>query len=119
MAFAVLSAILLIQQSTRFAEVLGETEAPLRLALDVLINLLPGVLIFSIPVAVLVGTATGVSQMGHDSELTAMGAAGLGSFRLIAPALFLGCLLSALTLYVAFYVAPSASQNLRDIALQA
>lgn len=119
MAFAVLSAILLIQQSTRFAEVLGETEAPLRLALDVLINLLPSVLIFSIPVAVLVGTATGFSQMGHDSELTAMGAAGLGSFRLIAPALLLGCLLSALTLYVAFYVAPSASQNLRDIALQA
>lgn len=119
MAFAVLSAILLIQQSTRFAEVLGEAEAPLQLALDVLVNLLPGVLIFSIPVAVLVGTATGFGQMGHDSELTAMGAAGVGSLRLIAPAFFLGCALSALTLYVAFDVAPSASQNLRGIALQA
>lgn len=119
MAFAVLSAILLIQQSTRFAEVLGETEAPLQLALDVLLNLLPGVLIFSIPVAVLVGTATGFGQMGHDSELTAMGAAGVGSLRLIAPAFFLGCVLSALTLYVAFSVAPAASQNLRDIALKA
>jgi LPS export ABC transporter permease LptG len=119
MAFAVLSAILLIQQSARFAEVLGETEAPLQLAVDVLLNLLPGVLIFSIPVAVLVGTATGFGQMGHDSELTAMGAAGVGSLRLIAPAFFLGCALSALTLYVAFGVAPAASQNLRAVALKA
>ncbi len=119
MAFAVLSAILLIQQSSRFAEVLGETEAPLRLALEVLFNLLPGVLVFSIPVAVLVGTSTGFGQMGHDSELTAMGAAGLGSLRLIAPAFSLGCVLSALTLYVAFGMAPAASRNLRGIALQA
>jgi LPS export ABC transporter permease LptG len=119
MAAAVLSIILLIQQSTRFAEILGSTVAPLRLALEVSINLLPGVLMFSIPVAVLVGIATGFSQMGHDSELTAMGAAGIGNLRAIAPALLLGCLLSFLTLYIAFRVGPLASQNLRDIALQA
>ena len=72
LALAVLSVILLIQQSTKFAEVLGSSEAPLRLALDVSFNLLPGILMFTLPMSVLVGTATGFSRMAHDSELTAL-----------------------------------------------
>lgn len=119
MALAVLSAILLIQQSARFADILGPSEAPLRLALEVTASLLPSVLVFSIPASVLIGTATGFSQMGQDSELTAMGAAGIGNSRLVLPPLFLGCLSSLLTLYLAFGVAPASARNLRDMALQA
>jgi LPS export ABC transporter permease LptG len=119
LALTILSAILLIQQTAKFAEVLGSTEAPLNLTLQVAANLLPSILIFTLPTSVLVGTATGFGQLGHDSELVAMRAAGVGTFRIIAPLLFLGAFLSALTFYVAFAVAPSSAQNLRDIALQA
>jgi LPS export ABC transporter permease LptG len=119
LGLAVLSAILLIQQTAKFAEVLGSSETPLHLTLKVAANLLPSILIFTLPAAVLVGTATGFGQMGHDSELVAMRAAGLGTFRIIAPLLLLGTVLSALTLYVAFKVAPDSAQNLRDVALEA
>jgi LPS export ABC transporter permease LptG len=119
LALAVLSAILLIQQTTKFAEVLGSSETPLNLTLQVAANLLPGILVFTLPTSVLVGISTGFGQMGHDSELTAIRAAGVGTLRIIAPLLFLGALLSAPTLFVAFRVAPLSSQNLRDIGLQA
>ena len=119
LALTILSAILLIQQTAKFAEVLGSTETPFYLTIQVAANLLPSILIFTLPTSVLVGTATGFGQLGHDSELVAMRAAGVGTFRIVAPLLFLGTLLSALTFYVAFAVAPSSSQNLRDIALQA
>jgi LPS export ABC transporter permease LptG len=119
LALTILSAILLIQQTAKFAEVLGATETPLHLTIQVAASLLPSILIFTLPTSVLVGTATGFGQLGHDSELVAMRAAGLGTFRIIAPLLFLGVLLSALTFYVAFVVAPVSAQNLRDIALQA
>ena len=119
LALTILSAILLIQQTARFAEVLGSTETPLYLTIQVAANLLPSILIFTLPTSVLVGTATGFGQLGHDSELVAMRAAGVGTFRIITPLLFLGTLLSALTFYVAFAVAPGSAQNLRDIALQA
>jgi LPS export ABC transporter permease LptG len=119
LSLTILSAILLIQQTAKFAEVLGSTETPLHLAIQVAANLLPSILIFTLPTSVLVGTATGFGQLGHDSELVAMRAAGIGTFRIIAPLLFLGALLSALTFYVAFAVAPGSAQNLRDIALQA
>src|SRR5215210_3327743 len=119
LALTILSAILLIQQTAKFAEILGSTETPFNLTLQVAANLLPSILIFTLPTSVLVGTATGFGQLGHDSELIAMRAAGVGTYRIIAPLMFLGALLSALTFYVAFEVAPASAQNLRDIGLQA
>lgn len=119
LSLTILSAILLIQQTGKFGEVLGSSETPLYLTLQVAANLLPSILIFTLPTSVLVGTATGFGQLGHDSELIAMRAAGMGTLRIIAPLLFLGALLSALTFHVAFNVAPYAAQNLRDIGLQA
>src|SRR5687768_8228261 len=120
LSLTILTAILSIQQTAKFAEVLDSaTETPLHLTLQVAANLLPSILIFTLPTSVLVGTATGFGQLGHDSELVAMRAAGVGTFRIIAPLLFLGALLSALTFYVAFAAAPVSAQNIRDIALQA
>lgn len=118
LALLVLSAILLIQQTTKFAEVLGSSSAPLRLAAEVTLNLLPNILIFTLPMSVLVGVATGFGQLGHDSELTAIQAAGVGTSRVILPTLLLGLLFSLLTFYVGFWVAPAAAKNLRDIGLQ-
>ena len=119
LSLTILSAILLIQQTARFAEVLGSTETPMHLTLQVALNILPSILIFTLPTSVLVGTATGFGQLGQDSELVAIRAAGVGTFRIIAPLMFLGLLLSLLNFYVAFGVSPTSAQNLRDIGLQA
>ena len=119
LSLTILSAILLIQQTAKFAEVLDSTETPLHLTLQVAANILPSILIFTLPTSVLVGTATGFGQLGQDSELVAIRAAGVGTFRIIAPLMFLGALLSLFNFYVAFAVSPVSAQNLRDIGLQA
>jgi LPS export ABC transporter permease LptG len=119
LSLTILSAILLIQQTAKFAEVLDSTEAPLHLTLQVAANILPSILIFTLPTSVLVGTATGFGQLGQDSELVAIRAAGVGTLRIIAPLMFLGAILSFLNFYVAFGVSPASAQNLRDIGLQA
>src|ERR1044072_8452437 len=118
LALLVLSAILLIQQTTKFAEVLGSSSAPMRLAAQVTFNLLPNILVFTLPMSVLVGVATGFGQLGHDSELTAIQAAGVGTYRVILPPFLLGILFTLLTLYVGFWGARAAAKNLRDIGLQ-
>ncbi|MDT5268590.1 MAG: hypothetical protein QOH49_776 [Acidobacteriota bacterium] len=119
LSLTILSAILLIQQTARFAEVLDSTETPMHLTLQVAVNILPSILIFTLPTSVLVGTATGFGQLGQDSELVAIRAAGVGTLRIITPLLFLGALLSLFNFYVAFVVSPNSAQNLRDIGLQA
>lgn len=115
----ILSTIILIQQTARFADILGSSGAPLDLTFEVALNLLPNILIFTLPMATLAGVATGFSRMGHDSELVAMRAAGVGTIRIILPMLFLGILISLLTFQVSFQVAPASARALRDIGLRA
>src|SRR5919205_1634642 len=94
LSLTILSAILLIQQTAKFAEVLDSTDAPMHLTLQVAANILPSILIFTLPTSVLVGTATGFGQLGQDSELVAIRAAGVGTLRILAPLLLLAALLS-------------------------
>ncbi len=119
LAWLLLTVVLLAQQATRFAEILGSTRTPLDLTADVLLGLLPNITLFTLPMAVLVGTATGFGRLGSDSELVAMKAAGVGQVRIVAPVLLLGLLASALTLYNGLQLAPGAARLLRHTALRA
>lgn len=119
LALLLLTTILLAQQATRFAEILGGTRAPLTLAGRVLLGLLPNILLFTLPMAVLAGTATGFSRMGSDSELTALKAAGVGNLRIIAPVLGLGLIAAVGTLYDGLILAPEAARQLRQTAVRA
>jgi LPS export ABC transporter permease LptF/LPS export ABC transporter permease LptG len=119
LALVVLSFILLAQQFSRFAEILEGGSGGLALILVLAVNLVPNVLVFTLPMAMLVGTATGFCRMGSESELTAMRAAGAGNLRIITPVIILGLLISILGLYVSFVVAPASVHALRDAALGA
>jgi LPS export ABC transporter permease LptG/LPS export ABC transporter permease LptF len=119
LSLLILTAVLLTQQAARYAEVLGAADASTGMALEVVFNLLPNILIFSLPMSVLTGTATGFSRLGSDSELVAVRAAGVGTWRVLLPALVYGAALCAATLYVGFVWAPAAARNLTDVALRA
>jgi LPS export ABC transporter permease LptF/LPS export ABC transporter permease LptG len=119
LSLLILTAVLLTQQAAKFAEVLGAADVSVRFVSEVIFNLLPNILIFSLPMSVLMGTATGFSRLASDSELVAIRAAGVGTWRILSPALLLGVLLCVLTLYTGFVWAPSAARNLKEIALGA
>jgi LPS export ABC transporter permease LptG len=119
LAVLILTVSLLAQQTTRFAEVLGSTRAPFSLAFELFVQLLPNVLVFTLPMAMLIGTATGFSRLSSDSELVSMRAAGVGTWRIVAPVLLKGLVLSALTFLIGFEVAPASARNLRSVALNA
>lgn len=119
LALVIVTVLLLIQQATKLTEVLGSSNASLLLVSGILLNLLPNVLVFALPMATLVGTATGFSRMGYDSELVSMRAGGVGTLRIVAPALLFGLCVSAVALFTGFRLAPSSAQNLRETALRA
>jgi lipopolysaccharide export system permease protein len=118
LALLMLTAILLAQQSSRLAEVLVYTDLPVSLVGGIGAALLPGVLVFSIPLATLAGIIIGFSRMGSDSEMVAMRAAGVGSWTMIWPALVVGLVFSAGTTYLHLKEAPRAARDLERIALQ-
>src|ERR1700676_4854313 len=60
------------------------TGAPSEMAL-LFVSAFPGILSFSLPIAVLVGVLIGLGRMSADSELIAMNALGMASRRLLVP----------------------------------
>ena len=118
LALLMLTAILLAQQASRLAEVLVYTDLPVSIVGGIGAALLPGVLVFSIPLATLAGIIIGFSRMGSDSEIVAMRAAGVGSWTMIWPALVVGLVLSAGTSYLHLKEAPRAARDIERIALQ-
>ncbi|HEY9284616.1 MAG TPA: LptF/LptG family permease [Pyrinomonadaceae bacterium] len=114
LAWLVLTGILLTQQVGKFTDLLGAANAPLRASLDVAAGIVPNISIFTIPMAMLIGTAAAFGRMGGDSEIVALRAAGVGTWRIVSPVLALGVLLSLLTLFNGFEVAPAAMRSMRQ-----
>lgn len=113
-----LTAVLLAQQAARLAELVIYADLPFSLLGSIGAALLPGVLVFSIPLATLAGIIVGFSRMGSDSEIVAMRAAGVGSWTMIWPALLIGLLFTGATTYLHVKEAPEAARDLERIALQ-
>lgn len=119
MALLLLTAILLAQQSGRLAEILVVARLPTELLAEFSLSLIPNVLVFALPTAMLVGTLVGLSRMGTDSELVALRAAGIGTWQMLWPVLMLGGLLTVAALWVNLYAAPEAARNLRRASIRA
>jgi LPS export ABC transporter permease LptG/LPS export ABC transporter permease LptF len=114
-----LSAVLFAQQVSRLAEVLLYTDLPFSVVGNIALTLLPGILTFTIPLATLAGILIGFSRMGSDSEIVAMRSAGVGTWTMLWPALLIGLLLTASTLYIQLEEVPQAARDLEKVALEA
>jgi LPS export ABC transporter permease LptF/LPS export ABC transporter permease LptG len=113
-----LTAILFAQQTGRYFEIVFHGVMPSSFVWGLALALLPTVLVFTIPMAVLSGTIIGLGRMGSDSELVAMRAAGVSTWRMIWPALALGLLATAATAELNLKEAPRAQQQLKSVAIR-
>jgi len=118
LSLLLLTAILLTQQAGRFTELALSADLPISLAAEITVALLPSVLVLTLPVAVLAGIMIGYSRMGSDSEIVAMRAAGVGTWGLLWPVLFIGLLATCATTFLQMKEAPQAARDLRRTALQ-
>ncbi|MFN2453889.1 MAG: LptF/LptG family permease [Pyrinomonadaceae bacterium] len=119
LALALLTTILFAQQSGRFAELLLAARVPAVLTGQLALAIVPNALVFTLPMATLAGIMVGFSRLGGDSELIAMRAAGIGTWRLLHPVLAFGLLVTAIAFYINLEVAPDSARALRRTLTQA
>jgi LPS export ABC transporter permease LptF/LPS export ABC transporter permease LptG len=118
LSLVLLTAILFTQQTGRFAELALYADLPFSLAAEIATALLPGVLILTLPIAVLAGIVIGFARMGSDSEIIAIRAAGVGTWSLLWPVLVIGLLATGATTFLHLKEAPQAARDLRQAALR-
>jgi LPS export ABC transporter permease LptF/LPS export ABC transporter permease LptG len=97
--------VLLMNQILILAELLIDKGVPAGLAARLFVLLVPALLAFAVPMAVLAGILGGLARLSTDSEIIAFRTLGIGSRRLARPLLLFGIcgwlVTSALTLVLA------------------
>ncbi len=117
-SWLLLSVILFVQQASRYSEIFFSANIPKSLVWQITFALVPNVIAFTCPMAVLVGVIIGLSRMLGDSELIAIRSAGVGNVQITLPVVALGILLSLFTFSINLYGVPFAARIVRRVALQ-
>ena len=101
--------VLLMNQVLLLAEIFIDKGVPAVQALRILGLLIPSILAFALPMAVLMGILGGLARLAADSEVVAFHSLGIGSRRLARPILFFGLCGWLLTSPLALSIAPRAN----------
>ncbi len=102
----VYSFVLLMNQLLVFPELFIARGIPLLTTLKLLGYLLPAILAFTVPMAVLMGVLAGLSRLSSDAEVTAFKTLGIGHLRILRPLLVFGFAGWLLTSALAVWLAP-------------
>ena len=105
MAMGVLAFIMLSVHFFRAFELLSKG-ASIGMMFRMIGMLMPDVLRYAMPLAMLVATVLVFSRMSADDEITALRASGISLWQIVAPGLVLAILLCALGLWLGFWVSP-------------
>ncbi len=117
-SWLLLSVILFVQQASRYSDIFFSAQIPKNLVWQLTLALIPNVIAFTCPMAVLVGVIIGLSRMQGDSELIAVRSRGVGKFQIAIPVIVLRAVLSLFTFLINLYGVPFAAQIVRKAALQ-
>jgi len=117
-AWLLLSVILFVQQASRFSDIFFNVNIPAAMMWQLSVALVPNVIAFTCPMAMLVGAVIGLAKMQTDSELVAIRAAGVGNLQITIPIAILGVLLSTFAFIVNLKGVPLAAVLVRKVALE-
>ncbi len=118
LALLVLTAIIFAHEASRFSELLviaSRNGLPMDALVRVMSALLPGILVFTLPISLLVGTLVGLGRLSGDSEIVALGASGVSRTRMLRPVILIATVIAGVMLYGTFNVLPRSFQNLTDL----
>ena len=101
--------VLLMNQILQLSEIFITRGVSFKAVVEIFVYLIPAILAFTVPMAVLMGILAGLSRLSSDSEIIALKTLGISYKRLLRPVLlfsFVGCLVTA---YLTLYLAPRSN----------
>lgn len=104
--------VLLMNQILQLSEIFVTKGVPLKDVMEILVDIIPSVLAFTIPMAVLMGTLGGLSRLSSDSEIMAFKTLGVSYYKILEPVMIFSILGWLLTSYFALYLAPHSNFKL-------
>lgn len=118
LTFVLLTTIIFAQEAKRFSELLvvySRNGLPMQALSHLLTALIPGIVVFTLPISLLIGVLVGMGRLSGDSEIVAMSASGISRLQVLKPVIALSLAVAGAMVYLTFYMLPGAIHNLKDL----
>lgn len=113
LSMAALLLVLFLQKSFRLADLIVSKGATVLSTIEVLAFVLPGFLVITIPMSLIVASLTTFARLSADSEITAMKASRISLYNMIRPVFFFALLAFAVTAFTSLILVPGANSALK------
>lgn len=117
-SLTVLTFVIFVRELGRLSELFITRNASLAVIAWIAGTIVPGILVFSLPLSFLIGTLIGMSGLSAESQITALRACGVPLRRLILPIIGLAVVVCLLTSFLSLYVLPRSSDMLSSLKYQ-
>jgi len=104
--------IFIIRPLGQLVEILVRHDLPVGEVATLFLLPIPGILVLTIPIAVLVGTLIGLSRMAADGEVIAARALGIGVSTFARPVMAFALVGWGVTLWMSLFLGPQATRKL-------
>lgn len=119
LSLSILTATALLSKSVKLIELVATHGMGASFIFMFMVSVVPSFLIYTMPIAFLIGVLVAFTRLSSDSEITAMKASGLGLFTLARPVLFLALVVYAATLAVTLYLFPWGNLGIKKLLFDA
>gem|GEM_PF-1245128 len=113
LSFIILTTLVFVQQVSKYSNIILSFQTSFQTTLRFSLSLIPGIVIITLPVSLLLGTVIACSRLSSDGELTAAQSLGVGKLSLALPFITFGLLGTLLTFYLSSYIAPRSLKQLK------
>jgi len=116
--FFILTTLVFTQQVGKHSNLILSFQTSAEITQKILLSLLPGIAVITLPISLLLGTIVTCSRTSSDNELTAWQSLGISPVTLAKPFLALGIVGTVITCYLSAYVAPASLRTLKSLRTQ-
>lgn len=113
LSMAALTLVMLLQKMVRLAELVVSKGATLWSTIKLLLYIMPGFLVITIPMSLLVAALTAFMRLSSDAEVTAMKASCVSLYDMLRPVMVFALLSFAATAVTSVAVLPDANHALK------
>ncbi len=112
-SMAILLFVLFLQKLFQLADLIISKGATLASTANILAYVVPGFLVITIPMSLIVASLTTFARLSADSEITAMKASRISLYHMIRPVFLFALLAFAVTAYTSLILVPGANTALK------
>ncbi|HEV2491067.1 MAG TPA: LptF/LptG family permease [Candidatus Acidoferrales bacterium] len=115
LGLAVFTFVFFVPQLVRLMELLVQHTATAGETAEVFLCSLPPVLVFTLPMAMLIGVLIGLGRLSADSEIVAINASGISLRRLLLPIGAIAVFTTLAAFAITLWIAPHSLRTLRSL----